>query len=199
MDNSQQYIKMCFGAWPHLKGNYQPVKGDFYKCSCKSCQDTDRIFMVNDYDYDYVMNRNLENVYERYAEMVKDSGCGGFGAYWDKGGKEKRGFFIIWKQDQLQEMMLPELRKQQKYTHEGFIAACLIADFDSWLNRMFPWIPPKQCNSMEQLWIGFVMHEKYHKIWNGEDWKAAGIAVSVISCRAAGCRTGSSGPRSTSR
>ena len=24
--------------------------------------------------------------------------------------------------------------------------------------------------SMEQLWLAFVMHEKYQKVWNGEDW-----------------------------
>ena len=24
--------------------------------------------------------------------------------------------------------------------------------------------------TMEQLWLAFVMKEKYHKIWNGEDW-----------------------------
>lgn len=25
-------------------------------------------------------------------------------------------------------------------------------------------------NTMEQLWLAFVMHEKYQKIWNGKDW-----------------------------
>ena len=25
--------------------------------------------------------------------------------------------------------------------------------------------------SMEQLWLAFVMKEKYNKIWNGEEWK----------------------------
>ena len=26
--------------------------------------------------------------------------------------------------------------------------------------------------SMEQLWLAFVMKEKYNKVWDGEDWKA---------------------------
>lgn len=26
------------------------------------------------------------------------------------------------------------------------------------------------CESMEQLWLAFVMREKYNKIWNGRDW-----------------------------
>jgi len=24
--------------------------------------------------------------------------------------------------------------------------------------------------SMEQLWLAFVMNEKYNKVWNGKDW-----------------------------
>jgi len=27
-----------------------------------------------------------------------------------------------------------------------------------------------QFTSMEQLWLAFVMREKYNKVWNGEDW-----------------------------
>jgi len=26
------------------------------------------------------------------------------------------------------------------------------------------------CTTMEQLWLAFVMKEKYNKTWNGEDW-----------------------------
>ena len=28
--------------------------------------------------------------------------------------------------------------------------------------------------SMEQIWLAFVMKEKYNKIWNGEDWNTDG-------------------------
>jgi len=28
-------------------------------------------------------------------------------------------------------------------------------------------------NSMEQLWLAFVMKEKFDKVWNGEDWEGA--------------------------
>jgi len=24
--------------------------------------------------------------------------------------------------------------------------------------------------SFEQLWLAYIMHEKYNKVWNGEDW-----------------------------
>lgn len=42
----------------------------------------------------------------------------------------------------------------------------------SWLNKptdIRGWVAP----SMEQLWLAFVMKEKYNKIWNGEDWVKA--------------------------
>lgn len=66
----------------------------------------------------------------------------------------------VWlpRQDQLQEMLgkpLPELS----------------AEFNAWesspyfLNRR-SWV----FSSMEQLWLAFVMLERFGKIWDGEDW-----------------------------
>lgn len=37
-----------------------------------------------------------------------------------------------------------------------------IANDDGYYGRQF--------DTWEQLWLGLVMKEKYHKIWNGEDW-----------------------------
>lgn len=35
----------------------------------------------------------------------------------------------------------------------------------------FEWKYYEQFTVMEQLWLAFVMKEKYNKIWNGEDWE----------------------------
>ena len=62
----------------------------------------------------------------------------------------------IYSQDQLQEKV-----------NDNNLTA-LLQDFISWL--------AKECNlpmhmtSMEQLWLAFVMQEKYNKTWNGKDW-----------------------------
>ena len=116
--------------------------------------------MINDYDYDYVTNRNLKNVYKGYAEMVKDSSYGGFGAHWDEGGKEKRGFFIIWKQDQLQEMVTPEPNWPFNF----------VGNLTRWIDSNISY----SCsfNSMEQLQLAFVMSQKFGKVWNSdkEEW-----------------------------
>ena len=64
--------------------------------------------------------------------------------------------FPIYRQDQLQEMWKPEGIFMQK---------CGTLVF--WLEQqdlsMHKW-------SGEQLWLAFVMREKFNKTWNGEDW-----------------------------
>ena len=62
------------------------------------------------------------------------------------------------RQDQLQDMlndifMDPTPRK-------------LTYEFWDWIAST----SPKYNKSMEQLWLAFVMHEEYNKIWNGSKW-----------------------------
>lgn len=65
------------------------------------------------------------------------------------------------KQDQLQEML------NYRYPVNYAIS----------LGRWCEGLPTSKYNqvnlySMEQLWLAFVMKEKFNKIWNGEDWNA---------------------------
>jgi len=71
----------------------------------------------------------------------------------------KREFVPLYRQDQLQEMVL-----------KGWSATEKIGRFNEWqLNtRDLPENITKY--SMEQFWLAFVMKEKYGKIWNGNDW-----------------------------
>lgn len=67
----------------------------------------------------------------------------------------------IWlpRQDQLQEMV------------GGFESGFIL--WGEWLDNMYPEHKnsfKKIFNSFEQLWLAFVMKEKYNKICNGEDW-----------------------------
>lgn len=86
---------------------------------------------------------------------------------------EFHGNKVIWlpRQDQLQKMVLKKYKKgfRRNNTEEGypisfvedfaqFVRCCVAQNYDS-----VKW-------SMEQLWLAFVMKEKYGKIWNGEDW-----------------------------
>jgi len=41
------------------------------------------------------------------------------------------------------------------------------------INNFFKWLKNDEWSalaSMEQLWLAFVMKEKYNKVWNGKDW-----------------------------
>ena len=70
----------------------------------------------------------------------------------------KKEFIWLPRQDQLQGMV--GWTSYAKVTHlYGFINR----------NPSHGDVNARLC-SMEQLWLAFVMKEKYNKIWNGEDW-----------------------------
>jgi len=67
---------------------------------------------------------------------------------------------ILWRQDQLQEMLHCSIGEGMNrlwaYFHEWF---CKIGAVEY------------SKSSWEQLWLAFVMKEKYGKVWNGEEWE----------------------------
>ena len=81
---------------------------------------------------------------------------------------ETKGVRYIWlpRQDQLQEMVARNNNYQ------------LLTDFYNWCDENFyQWLDKKLVQnlgqlSMEQLWLAFVIKEKYNKIWNGKDWNS---------------------------
>ena len=85
---------------------------------------------------------------------------------------EVNKFSLIWlpRQDQLQEMV-PE------YSHFGLVGAFYDFVFcpqnpDRTKGDEAKYVKdyPKQFTSMEQLWLAFVMKEKFNKRWDGEMW-----------------------------
>jgi hypothetical protein len=74
----------------------------------------------------------------------------------------KEGEKVIWlpRQDQLQEMAYPD----------GKMAIDQLGNVVSWFNhiaRSYVW---QFGESREQLWLAFVMWEKFSKKWDGEKW-----------------------------
>ncbi len=77
-------------------------------------------------------------------------------------GNTSNGIHRCWlpRQDQLQEMVW---RENAQHT---------LLDFYNGAGGLFNegqkyWL---QFISMEQLWLAFVMKEKYNKVWNGKEW-----------------------------
>ena len=75
----------------------------------------------------------------------------------------------IWlpRQDQLQEMVIPEDEKDclNKYI-------VLLDDFQDWVLNDCTGLEWAHLHAvtMEQLWLAFVMKEKFNKTWNGDKW-----------------------------
>ena len=84
---------------------------------------------------------------------------------------QRPNFIWLPRQDQLQEM-LPE------YSHFGLLGAFYDfvfcpPDEDRIMGDEAKYVEeyPKQFTSMEQLWLAFVMKEKFNKVWDGETWR----------------------------
>lgn len=78
----------------------------------------------------------------------------------------------IWlpRQDQLQEMLL-----EQRYGKDRPLnnVIALLDDFQDWiLNKCdgLDWSYKHIKLSLEQLWLAFVMKERFGKVWSGTDW-----------------------------
>lgn len=101
---------------------------------------------------------------------------------------------ILWEQDQLQEMIIDVFKaKHQVWVKENerlknVASRCSIAVhplgpaelawalvYEIAIEEEDVWDETKpyylKMSSSEQLWLAFVMKEKYGKVWDGEDWK----------------------------
>ena len=67
---------------------------------------------------------------------------------------------LIWlpRQDQLQEMI--------DWSAFSYVVSTKVKRIDDFYNTLKE-VP----ESMEQLWLAFVMKEKYQKVWDGKDWR----------------------------
>ena len=78
--------------------------------------------------------------------------------------------FLTWipTQEQLQEIFLKEYNNRP-----GSLAFKngWIGDFLNWVKSL----PNFNFIDFNELWLAFVMHEKYHKIWNGEKWVSTSV------------------------
>ncbi len=76
------------------------------------------------------------------------------------------GYIWLPRQDQLQEMIL------QKYgdpNDSDLDVHTLVQEFEGFYAQPEEW-GDYPFRSMEQLWLAFVMQEKYKKIWDGDNW-----------------------------
>ena len=80
-------------------------------------------------------------------------------------GKAVNAHLWIPRQDQLQKIMFGDIG------HISFFIDSLTSYLFDYSDTQCPRFDfDRKFGSMEQLWLGFVMSERYHKKWDGNDW-----------------------------
>jgi len=148
MDKSKKYIEMCEKVPKEL----QESLGDFVNyaeqgyCPQHKC--------LIEYGPDGICDCPGFLTYHRGLSIDnQDNDTKSFGSIYDCNWNKK--WILLFHQDQLQDMVKTNYKNLSE----------LIYFFWAWMER--------KCvekifgfNSMEQLWLAFVMHEKFKKIWN---------------------------------
>lgn len=152
MDVSNNYITMCDMA-QEIQDGYKPSAGDFAVRACEYGHYTIGLVSWNYSEWclwwslldgtDGIILRG-SNSQERYLDR------------------------LIWipRQDQLQDMITGDLYGWPVSGIDNIDRLEFFNDFARDLNN-------SRTMSMEQLWLAFVMKEKYGKVWNNECWEVS--------------------------
>lgn len=144
MDTSESYIKMCEKA-EEIQAQWlnHDTEGDF-AVSTKTIEGYNGFWELKANEVMIVGN---DSEYDLTIEQQADI--------------DETGAIWLPRQDQLQEMV--GVNWVRTLNDFGWWVNDNSADEWSFDNVLF-W------GSMEQLWLAFVMKEKYNKVWNGTDW-----------------------------
>ncbi len=162
MDTSKQYKKLSDGASP-LKQDYIVERVKWYEdpiyikmCDCPEIQKGHK-WELGSY---YYMPKDGECA-------IYSSECREFSRFTTlSDGKEfalDDPFIWLPLQHQLQEVVIGDLTYSNSYST---LYNLMKPIYDYWLN----WKDRHNFTSMEQLWLAFVMKEKFNKTWDGEQW-----------------------------
>lgn len=152
MDTSPEYITMCEKA-EEIQDDWVVHCGDY--CLMKHPKDR-RVVIVTE--------GNLE---------LRTTNQYGFGVIFPESYGDNRDYkfkdTVIWlpRQDQLQDIL------RYKYDTEN-----MLVTFYAWCrgyyiegNYVVDYKSMEFFKTFEQLWLAFVMKEKYNKVWNGNNWE----------------------------
>jgi len=156
------FIKMSKEAI-EIQRLHKPAVCDRYVCACSSCMEhVITPYYIADYDIDKINNRDLSNVEPTYATMVRMADVATFVAFYnDRSLPECLSYIWLPTQEQLQGMIPLKL--------EEFGALHATKKMIDIINRESTGYYFK-FQSMEQLWLAFVMKERFNKTWKGETW-----------------------------
>jgi hypothetical protein len=170
MDTTPEYIKMCEKA-VEIRETWKPRDGDWFSYGS--------VYLIANYQrgnvvafaYDPEALKRSPHMSEYYDHAFRQF----------DGGYDWEDKFIcyqhhgVWlpRQDQLQEMIeghWSEVLGRFTYWLDGPNSLVSIPTIKLLKERVDFVKRLERIDSMEQLWLAFVMKEKYGKIWNGEEW-----------------------------
>ena len=137
-----------------------------YTKMCEKSEEIQKLFNPDNrfnFLWDYSLRERCQ-IYYRYSGYktfdIWSAGYAGKHVWETDDGYE---WTCIWlpRQDQLQEMLAAPL-----------MPIHLIHRLNEWWQGLGYWLDKTEW-SMEQLWLAFVMKEKYNKVWSGEVWVLA--------------------------
>lgn len=154
MDTSPEYILQCEKA-EEIQALWQCKSGDWFYAKENLGDANDKSFIAKG---EIVCNGDIAN-------FCWESSC-------DFGGGIDNFNNAIWlpRQDQLQAIL--DIKHHPTLLLHAFHKWAVIEN--NWVQYL-PYGDGEATNcpftSMEQLWLAFVMKEKYDKVWTGEDWE----------------------------
>jgi len=167
MDN--KYQLMCKKAIK-IQENWNPRTGDIISmCQPNHCNTTVVDIIARENYDDKILDFSLDS--GEYNEIFLEKSAKIFTDYWSRRFSNQwfdiKDFEITWlpQQEQLQDML-----NIGDFTY-------LVSDFSEWVYQqqgfkfyVFGKEEVKIFNSTKQLWLAYVMKQKYSKVWNGKDW-----------------------------
>lgn len=171
MDTSKEYIMMCYKTH-EIQNLWKPEGGDWYLFDYRGTTKTGREFekqVWGDDDKDWkkveilcYQPDDVKNFFvstnEKQSHIMS--------------AQDMTKEHVVWlpRQDQLQEMVIkygkdikPEWFPCLLYVVDFFLKPYAI-ECERSTGYPFP-------NTMEQMWLSFVMKDKYNKVWTGDIWK----------------------------
>ena len=147
MDATNRYVMMCQKA-EEMQNLWRPKQCDFIinfadlEEGLSSCKPAESLVQVVNMYYEEEDN-------ERYLQECEDL-------------KEQ----ALWlpRQDQLQKMIEPDNSRVH------FIMMNVLESRYNDASKHAMVSAPELFYSMEQLWFAYIMREKYHKVWNEQEW-----------------------------
>ena len=163
MDTTKEYVLMCKKA-EEIQKKWKPQEGDC--CYCVEVKE--KVRGVDDGTREFI--RQNEEIVWLFKD--KEGGADLFFNYFDVqyypyAEVFDNGYPHIWlpRQDQLQEMLNKNL-SFLIYEFEYFSHCASDQKNGTYIKLNLFAFP-----TMEQLWLAFVMSERFSKLWNGKEWK----------------------------